>query len=695
MPAQILAEHLNKSAYVYVRQSSLQQVQHQLQSRKVQYDLVALAKAKGWPHERIVVVDEDLGKSASGTTTREGFDKLLTRICLGEVGALFCAEASRLSRNGREWQQLVDFCQIVGTLLIDYDGAYDPRLPSDRLLLGMKGTVSQFEVELFRKRAQAALLKKAESGELWRLVPAAFELTADNRCERNPDQRIQQLIRLILAKLPELGSISQVHKWLVQEQIAVPVRDHHRGHRIEWRAPRYGTIYRILTSPLYAGAYIFPRTRTLTKIVAGRPVKTNGHAVPMTEAQVLLKELFHSYISWDEFMRNQQIIRENAQMKGRLVRGAPREGLALLQGMLRCGHCGRKMMPHYSQRQQSHAYYCAGARTTGHVKRCLSMSGRVLDQALATEVLTVLAPLAQEAAFRAEEQLHAAMHAQCDTLSLALEQAQYEAQRLKRQLDAVEPEQRLVFRELATRWEQALKHCDELEQRYHHLRARHQPLSPEQRQKLFSLAENLKHVWQHPQTEIQTKKRLVRTLVHEVWVQALPENLLQLTIHWQGGVHSALELKRPPRRERKAEAHSDMVAHVTQLGLVAEDAQIARVLNRNRIRTSSGHTWTQSAVAQLRQAHTIPAFAPADYDACGWLNLSGAAKALGINAMTVLQLIQNKIIVAQQALPHAPWRIARTELEKPRVRTRVAQLQRRVKIPFYHNPKQLTLQETS
>jgi DNA invertase Pin-like site-specific DNA recombinase len=276
-----------------VRQSTPQQVKHNLQSQQLQYDLINLAKAKGWSQEKIVIVDEDLGKSASGSVHREGFEGMLMRICLGEGGAVFCAEASRLARNGREWHQLIEFCSIVGTIIIDYEGSYDPRLPSDRLLLGVKGTVSQFELDLFRKRAQDAIRKKAQSGELWFSIPAAFSLTEDKRCELNPDLRIQQIIRLVFQKFRELGALRQVRIWFRRENIEVPSRDSHRNNRIVWRLPTDATIRHIINNPLYAGAYVFPRSKVITRIVDGKPSKSIVATSPQ-EYQVVIHDLFPS-----------------------------------------------------------------------------------------------------------------------------------------------------------------------------------------------------------------------------------------------------------------------------------------------------------------------------------------------------------------------------------------------------------------
>jgi DNA invertase Pin-like site-specific DNA recombinase len=693
MPAQITPDHLSKIAYVYVRQSTPQQVKHNLQSQQLQYDLVDLAKAKGWSPEKIIVVDEDLGKSASGTAHRHGLEKMLSHLCLGEVGALFCAEASRLARNGREWHQIIDFCSIVGTLIIDYEGAYDPRLPSDRLLLGVKGTVSQFELELFRKRAQDAMRKKAQTGELWFSIPAAFNLTDDDRCEITSDRRIQQAIRLVFQKFRELGSIRQVHIWFVREKIELPVRDSHHHNRIFWRLPKLGTIRHILTNPLYAGAYIYPRNKTITRIVDGKPVKSVINTPPQ-EYQVVIRDLFPSYITWEEFEHNQKLIANNAAMKGRMARGAVRKGEALLVGLIYCQRCGRRMHVRYRDRSASPAYTCRSTIMGADVKPCPAFQSRRLEPLVIAEVLSVLQPHAIEAALLAQEKFRQELVQKRDALSYALEQARYEADRIKRQLDTVEPEKGFVFRELTTRWEKALQHCDELKQRHAQAAVEPEPITEQEHTTLFNLAQDLNQVWNHPATTVQTKKRLLRTLIKEIWVQKREDASLLATIHWHGGVHTELVVQRfQPRRTRVKDDPSRELVHVIkQLASCADDTQIARVLNLLKRKTNEGHAWTKSDVAQFRAAHHIPDFSPAEYEKHGWLNLETAAKELGISIMSVKKLVKHKIIHATQVVPFAPWQIARTELDKPELRSIVKQMKQRQKFLLYNNPNQLTLE---
>jgi DNA invertase Pin-like site-specific DNA recombinase len=693
MPAEITAQHLSKIAYVYVRQSTPYQVKHNLQSQQLQYDLVDLAKAKGWPQEKIIIVDEGLGKSASGTAHREGLEKMLAHLCLGEVGALFCAEASRLARNGREWHQIIDFCSIVGALVIDYEGAYDPRLPSDRLVLGVKGTVSQFEVDLFRKRAHDAIRKKAQSGELWTNVPAAFNLTEDHRCEIHPDLRIQQAIQLVFQKFHELGGMRQVYFWYYRENIELPVRDSQLNNRIVWRVPRQDTIRTILTNPLYAGAYIYPRTYTVTRIVEGRPVKTKGLLTPPEQYQVLIRDLFPSYITWEEFQNHQKLIANNTAMKGNLAQGAVRRGEALLLGLVRCQRCSRRMHVRYHSDHASPTYACRTIFMGAEVKPCPTFQARRLEQVIVQEALNVLQPHALEAAVALEENMQQAAQQKNQALSLALEQARYEAGRIQRQLEAVEPENTLVFRELTRRWQQALVNCEQLEQRCQQAQVQQPSLTPPEREQLLRLAEDLNQVWQHPNTTPQTKKRLLRTLINEVWVQVRPNAALIATVHWQGGVHTEYFIPNVRRLRAFHKTTALELLHLIKiLAKSGNDSQIVRVLNRLGRKTEAGKTWTKYEVIHFRQAHNIPVFSQEEYEREGWLNLKMAAKELGINMMTVRSLIQQKIIKAEQVVPCAPWRIAKAEINKPAIHRIVDKIKQRQKIPLYQNPNQLTLE---
>jgi DNA invertase Pin-like site-specific DNA recombinase len=359
--SKITADHLRRAAYVYVRQSTLDQVQHNHESRRRQYALAGRARQLGW--QEVVVLDEDLVRSGSGIS-RPGFERLIAAVGQGRVGAVVSIEASRLARNGRDWHTLLEFCGLVGSLIIDEDGIYDPRLPNDRLLLGMKGTLSEMELSTFRQRSQEALRQKAARGELLTTVAIGYLRTADDRVEIDPDKRVREAISLVFVKFRELGSMRQVLLWLRQESIELPsVTYGAEGRAVVWKLPVYATILKFLTNPIYGGAYAHGRTRTQTRLQDGRRRIQRGLRRSPEDWEVLIIDHHQGYIAWDEYQQNQRLIAENTNMRGQMARGAVRPGPALLAGMLRCGHCGRKLHVAYSGVPPGKVarYHCRGA----------------------------------------------------------------------------------------------------------------------------------------------------------------------------------------------------------------------------------------------------------------------------------------------------------------------------------------------
>ena len=358
--SRIEADHRAREAIVYVRQSTVDQVNNNVESRRRQYGLVERARQLGWGD--VSVIDDDLGRSGSGVR-RPGFEKLLAAICEGRVGAVVSIEASRLARNGRDWHTLLEFCGLVGTLIADEDGVYDPRLPNDRLLLGMKGTMSEMELTILRQRAHEALKQKARRGELFTSVAIGYVRSGHDRIETDPDLRVREALALVFRKFDELQSVRQVHLWFRQERIALPAVDHGpEGRRLRWKAPVYNTIHHILRNPIYAGAYAYGRSTSKTRIENGRKRVMRGLRVEQSEWNVLIRDHHEGYIGWDAFERNQRLIKDNANGKSWASRGAVRRGEALLAGLFRCGHCGRKLHVAYGGTKGDVArYHCQGA----------------------------------------------------------------------------------------------------------------------------------------------------------------------------------------------------------------------------------------------------------------------------------------------------------------------------------------------
>src|SRR5262252_2776575 len=434
----ITAEHLARTAYVYIRQSTPDQLVHNKESQHRQYALADRARQLGWTG--VEIVDDDLGRSGGGVA-RPGFDRLIGAICAGDVGAVLAIEASRLARNGRDWHMLIEFCGLVATIIVDEDGIYDPRHPNDRLLLGMKGTMSELELSLFHQRSQEALRQKARRGALVLGVATGYVKAGRDRIEKDPDRRVQDVLHLVFSKFAEFQSARQVHVWLRDEGIALPVARHTaaEGRSIAWRLPLYNTVHNILTNPVYAGAYAFGRTMSRVGVENGRKRVRRGLRRPQSEWDVLLKDQHEGYITWSEFERNQRVITNNATGKGSAVTGAVRRGDLLLAGLLRCGHCGRHVDLRYLG--TSARYYCQGSLVNHGTARCISFGGLRADDAVGTEVLRVLKPLGIDAAVKALAAQTSEISAARRQLELALQEARFSAAYARRQYDAVDSRQ--------------------------------------------------------------------------------------------------------------------------------------------------------------------------------------------------------------------------------------------------------------
>lgn len=688
MNEKITPAHLSRPAYVYVRQSTLFQVQHRLESQRLQYGLVERARELGW--EQVEVIDEDQGCSGGGAA-RPGFERVVAAVCLGEVGAVLSLEASRLARNNRDWQQLVDLCALTSTLIVDQDGIYDSRLLHDRLLLGLKGTMSEFELGLFRQRSLEAIKAKARRGEFYTMVPAGYLRTRGGRCEMDPDRRIQQAIRTIFDRFEEMGSARQVLLWCRQEGFALPcARYGPEGRRVEWSLPVYPTIHKMLTNPAYAGAYVFGRTATKTAVVEGRARKYKGVPLAQEEWQVLLTGRHPGYISWEQYERNRAKIRENANMKGLMkARGAARSGRSLVAGLLRCGRCGRKLHVHYGSRGgKVPRYGCRGAHINHGGAPCLALGGLKIDAAIERQVLAVVEPAAVEAAIRAFEESAVEQDQKRKAKALALEQARYEADRAWRQFNGVEPENRLVAEELEGRWNEALGRVRTLEGELAQSTAPHDA-TPIDRERLLQLGENLPRVWMDERADMSLKKRIVRALIEEIIVDVdkVPGHV-EMIIHWKGGQHEAVRIPRNRSGQHRHVTDQETVELIRGLAEAVEDKDIARHLNRLGRKTGQGNSWTQSRVASLRYANDIPSYDPGRRKEQGLVNMQEAAKRLGVSPMSVMRLIREGILPARQVIPYAPRLIEESKLQQAAVQRAVEAIKARGKRPLPENGNQ-------
>jgi DNA invertase Pin-like site-specific DNA recombinase len=650
----ITADHLTRGAFVYIRQSTADQLVHNQESRRRQYGLADRAKQLGWT--TVEVVDDDLGRSGGGIT-RPGFERLLTAICEGRVGAVFAIEASRLARNGRDWHTLIEFCGLVGTVIVDEDGIYDPRHSNDRLLLGMKGTMSELELSLFRQRSQEALRQKARRGALFLGLAAGYLKTGSDRIEKDPDQRVQDALKLVFARFAELQSVRQVHVWLREEGIALPVNSHDvEGRRVVWRLPLYNTVHNILTNPVYAGAYAFGRTTSKVSVEEGRKRVRRGVRRPLAEWDVLLKDQHEGYITWAEFERNQRRIADNATGKGSAIaRGAARHGELLLAGLLRCGHCGRKMYVGYGGK--AGRYYCQGALVNHGTERCISFGGLRADHAVGTEVLRVLKPLGIDAAVKALEAETSETSAAQRQLELSLQQARYESAHARRQYEAVDPTNRLVAGELERRWNEALLAVQRIEGEIAALEARRPtPLGEAERKQLMQLGADLALAWSHPAATSATRKRIVRAALSEIVVR-VEGGFIEMLLHWQGSDHTALKLRMNGVGKHRWTIAEGTLSLVRELARLMPDRQIARLLNRAGKPTGRGNGWTQARVCSFRSHHGIAVHRADEWAERSEITLEAAAQIMDVSVMTALRMARHGIIEGRQVCRGAPWAI--------------------------------------
>jgi excisionase family DNA binding protein len=660
--------HLALKAYVYVRQSTQQQVRTHHESRQRQYALADRARQLGFVG--VVVIDEDLGRSGSGLVDRPGFGQLLSAICQNEAGAVLALEASRLARNNRDWHHLLDLCAMTGTLLIDDQGMYDPRDVNDRLVLGLQGTMSEFELSLFRQRARLAFEQKVGRGHaLWE-VPAGFVRTDEDRVEKTPDRRVQEAVAGVFRKFRELGSARQTTLWHRDENVLVPqVVAGTCGREVVWRLPTLSRIRQMLTNPTYAGVLAYGRTAARTVVEEGRARQAGRRRKPRDQWKVLILDNHAGYIDWEAFQSHLRMLEENAAMRAGETGGAARNGGALLSGLLRCGRCGRQVSVGYSGKGgRLPRYTCQGGRVDRGSGACQSLGAARVDEAVCEQLLEAVEPAGVLAALDALEQLGDRHREKRQSLALALEQARYEVDRARRQYDLVDPTNRLVAGELESRWNAALARVAELDRQLAELDQSQEVITPGERARVLELGRDLPLLWGHPAATAELKKRLLRAALREIIIADNEERTEHvLVLHWQGGVHTELRVKRAKTGQHRRAADGDVIALVSELSKVCTDQATAATLNRLGYRTGTGKTWRAHSVVNLRHYHRLPNYEKG----ADWLTVERAAATLGVSHTVVRRLIAEGTLPATQVVPRAPRIIARESLSLPGVQAAV------------------------
>lgn len=658
----LTASHLRRTAFVYVRQSTQAQTERNTESTERQYALVERAVQLGFTREQVQVIDEDLGVSGSGEAERSGFARLAAEVALGHAGLVLGLEVSRLARNNADWYRLLDLCGVTDTVIGDGDGLYHPGSFNDRLLLGLKGTMSEAELHVLRARLEGGIRNKAARGELRRGLPVGFVWgEADGEVLIDPDEAISGAIAVIFERFAELGSVRQVWLWMRREGVQFPMR-RFQGAEVQWVVPTYHQVHSVLENPVYAGAYAYGKTRRERYVDEHGQPRKRIRRLPQADWQVLIWEHHPGFIDKATFEANRERIARNTRPRRHQPGGAVREGQALLQGIAVCARCGRKLKVHYQGRRghQSPAYHCPSSvlvENRGHW--CLRVGGGKIDQAVAAALLAALTPAGVKAALRAAEALEQDHDAALAQWRLQVERAEYDAERAERRYRAVEPEHRLVARGLERDWEQALSalHAAQAELE---LRERQRPrtLTDAEREKLLSLGTDLGRVWSAPTTTDRDRKQLLRALIEEVTVDAnREERRATLTIRWRGG--AITELVVPLRRRQPTvRTDEDTIALLERLAAHYPDAQIAGILNRQGRRSATGERFTAIIVGGLRRYRGIPAHKPPAEPPDGELLPVGkAADVLGVAASTLHRQLNDGFIAGEQDTPGAPWRI--------------------------------------
>src|SRR3989441_1519226 len=516
-PTKVKPTHPHRAAVIYVRQSSPAQVEQNRESTERQYALVHRAIDLGWHREQVVIIDDDLGVSGAGIAKRAGFARLAADVALAKVGLVLGLEVCRLARNNADWYRLLDLCGMTDTLIGYADGVYHPALFSDRLVLGLKGTMSEAELHILRARLEGGIRNKAARGELRRGLSVGFVWGDDDGEVRfHPDEAVTSAIRAVFTRFAEVGSVRQVWLWFRAEGLSFPLQTH-GVEGIRWVVPTYTAIHHVLTNPVYAGAYVYGRSRCERYVDTDGTIQQRIRRLPRAEWAVLLPDHHEGFIDWITYEANQARIDTNLHPQPHQPGGAVREGAALRQGLATCGHCGRRLHTHYRGRHAAPGYHCSGKDlVNGRGVYCLTVGGVQIDEAVTPAFLAALTPAAVEAALAAAQQLEANHDAALSQWRLEVERARYEAQRAERRYRAVEPENRLVARGLESEWENRLRDLAAAETE---LRRREQQrpstIGPEQIQAIQILGSDIRQVWTADTTTDRDRKALLRTLLEE------------------------------------------------------------------------------------------------------------------------------------------------------------------------------------
>ena len=661
----IQASHLQRRAYVYVRQSSAAQVENNRESTDRQYKLAGRALQLGWPEPQVKILDGDQAQTGSGLAPRDEFAAMAADVALGQVGLILAIEVSRMARNNAEWYRLLDLCGVTDTLIGDEDGLYHPGLFNDRLLLGLKGTMAEAELHVLRARLQGGIRNKAARGELRRGLPVGLVWgEEEGEILFHPDQAVTGAIQAVFDKFPEVGSVRQVWLWFRSEGLPFPLQSS-LWPELRWVPPTYTAIHHVLSNPAYAGAYAYGKTRCERYVDGQGRLRKRTRHLPRSEWEVLIPDHHPGFIDWKTYEMNQARIAQNTRPAPHQGGGAVREGAALLQGIATCGSCGRRLRVLYRGRTSTPGYYCSSNHiVNGRGERCLQVGGVRIDLAVGQAFVQAVAPAGAQAAMQAQELIQAEQEAAAAQWRLQAERARYEAQRAERRFRAVEPENRLVARTLEAQWEQRLGELADAEAELARQESKRPAgLTDQQRRQIQALGSDLRLAWQAPTTTHRDRKELLGTLLEEVNITlGKAENKAHLTLRWRGGAISKVEVQLPPKNQPTVRTDEGTAALLRRLARYYPDAVIAGVLNRQGRRTARGLRFTANRVGNLRRHWQAPRFEPPKQTPQGEpVTIRKAAEILGVVPATVHRWLADGFIAGEQITPGAPWRIRITE----------------------------------
>jgi Site-specific recombinases, DNA invertase Pin homologs len=677
MSSPITDAHRSKTAYIYVRQSTLAQVRHNQESTERQYALKDKALALGWPQRLVRVLDGDLGQSGSQMSRREDFKTLVSDVAMGLVGAVFALEVSRLARSNLDWHRLLELCALTHTLVIDADGCYDPADFNDGLLLGLKGTMAQAELHFLRGRLQGGKLNKARKGELRSALPVGLCYDEQGRIVTDPDDEVRGAVHLVFTLFREAGSACAVTQHFAQSALLFPKRVYGgaRAGKLVWGRLSYGRVLGLLKNPSYAGTYVFGRYQYVNSVSADGQVHKTMRAMPTSDWRVCLPEHHEGYITLEEFELNQlRLARNRPNRDGTVLGGAAREGAAMLQGLLMCGRCGRALIVQYmGDGGINPTYNCSWERREGlSSEKCFSVRSDLLDNAICEEVFKALKPAELELALAAVDELEQRDQAIMRQWQMRIERAQYECALAERRYEEVDPSNRLVAASLERRWDEALSRLDAIKAEAAKFQAhKTRVLTAEQRAKILDLARDLPHVWWAPTTQARDRKRMLRLLIADITVEDRRQSReVILHVRWHGGACSDVTVTRPLPITERWRYPVATVERVRELSRYLTDAQVAQALNAQGLLTPTGKRFTFAIVNQVRHQYAVPTLYLQRPDE---ITVQQLANQLGVSIDLVYYWIRKGVINARKVKTPGSWLISLSEQQlhdlQERVRT--------------------------